>query len=168
MHSYIKIVNKISEVSGDILMWFSWMLTAIIMWEIIVRTLFNAPTTWAHEASVMVFGALSILSGAYTHRYRGHVNMDLFYTNRTLRQKAVMDVISFPFFLVFAVTMIWLGWEFAYRSVIILEISQSDWAPPLWPLKLTIPLGSVLLLLQGFSNLFTDIYIAVTGKEVKA
>jgi TRAP-type mannitol/chloroaromatic compound transport system permease small subunit len=168
MHSFVKFTNKISEWSGEILMWFAWILTFIIMWEIIARTFFNSPTTWAHEASVMVFAALTILSGAYTLRYRGHVNMDLFYMNRTARQKAILDVISFPFFLAFCITIIWLGWEFAFRSVKALEISQSDWAPPLWPIKLAIPLGGLLLLLQGCSNLISDIYTAVTGKGVES
>jgi len=166
MRSFVRIINKISDISGEILMWFSWILTFIIMWEIIARTFFNHPTTWAHEASVMVFGALSILSGAYTLRYRGHVNMDLFYVNRTTRQKAIMNVLSFPFFFVFCVTIIWLGWEFALRAVKALEISQSDWAPPLWPIKLAIPLGAFLLLLQGFANLISDIYLAVNRKGI--
>jgi TRAP-type mannitol/chloroaromatic compound transport system permease small subunit len=168
MHSFVRIVNKISEISGEILMWFSWILTFIIMWEIIARTFFNAPTTWAHESGVMVFALLTILSGAYTLRYRGHVNMDLLYMNRSTRGKAILDIISFPFFIAFCVTIIWLGWEFAFRSVKALEISQSDWAPPIWPIKLAIPLGALLLLLQGCANLVSDIYKAVTGKEVKS
>ena len=164
MRSFVRSVNKISEVSGSILMWFAWILTFIIMWEIIGRTFFNSPTVWAHELSGMVFGALSILSGAYTLRYKGHVNMDLFYVNRSPRGKAIMDLITFPFFLVFVITVLWLGWEFAWRSVQIMELSQSDWAPPLWPIKLTIPLGAILLLIQGVANLLNDILIIKTGK----
>lgn len=167
MRLFVKIVNRISEISGEILMWFAWILTFIIVWEIITRTVFYHPTVWAHEMSLMVFGALTILSGAYTHRYRGHVNMDLFYMNRSVRGKAILDIISFPFFFVFCLTIIWLGWEFAYRSVKVLEISQSDWAPPLWPIKLAIPLGALLLLLQGIANLMSDVYTAFTGKGVE-
>lgn len=161
---FVRIINKISEISGEILMWLAWVLTFIIMWEVIARTFFNSPTEWAHELSGMVFGALSILSGAYALRYKGHVNMDLVYINLSPRGKAIMDVITFPFFFVFCLTIIWLGWEFAWRSVQILEISQSDWAPPLWPIKLMIPLGAFLLLIQGIANLINDIYIVKTGK----
>ncbi len=146
--------------------WLAWILTFINMWEIIARTFFNSPTTWAHEASVMVFAALTILSGAYTLRYRGHVNMDLFYMNRR-SPEAILDVISFRSSWPSALPSS--GWlEFAYRSVKALEISQSDWAPPLWPIKLFIPLGAVLLLLQGCANLVSDIYTAITGKGVDA
>lgn len=168
MRAFVRGVNKFSEWTGEVLMWFSWILTFIIMWEIIARTFFDHPTTWAHEASVIVFGALTILSGAYTLRHRGHVNMDLFYMGRSPRGKAILDVLSFPFFLVFCITIIWLGWEFAYRSVMNLEVSQSDWAPPIWPIKLCIPLGAALLLLQGCANLLSDIYTAVKGKGVEA
>jgi TRAP-type mannitol/chloroaromatic compound transport system permease small subunit len=145
-------------------MWFAWILAFIIMWEIVARTFFNMPTIWAHELSGMFFGALSILSGAYTLRQKGHVNMDLIYMNRTPRTKAIMDLITFPFFLLFVITILWLGWEFAWRSFKILEVSQSDWAPPLWPIKFTIPLGAFLLLIQGIANLCNDILIIKTGK----
>jgi TRAP-type mannitol/chloroaromatic compound transport system permease small subunit len=62
------------------------------------------------------------------------------------------------------ITILWLGWEFAWRSFKILEVSQSDWAPPLWPIKFTIPLGAFLLLIQGIANLCNDILIIKTGK----
>ena len=166
MRKIINILNTISEVSGIVLMWLPWILMAIIMWEIVLRNIFNHPTVWAHELSIMVFAALTIMGGAYTLRYKAHVNMDLFYMHLPPRGKAILDLITFPFFLLFAVIILWLGWEFALRSVKVLEVSQSDWAPPLWPVKLTIPLGALLLLLQGISNFLADLYMVVTGKGV--
>ena len=164
MQKAIRILNGISEKSGMILMWLPWILMAIIMWEIILRNIFNHPTIWAHELSILVFGALTILGGAYTLRYRAHVNMDLVYMQFSARGKAIVDIITFPFFLIFCGIILWLGWEFAFRSVKVLEVSQSNWAPPLWPVKLTIPLGALLLLLQGVSNFLSDLYTAITGK----
>jgi len=164
MQKIIGIFNGISEISGKVLMWLPWILMLIIMWEIVLRNIFNHPTIWAHELSIMVFAALTIMGGAYTLRYRAHVNMDLFYTRLSPRGKAILDIITFPLFLVFCVIILWFGWEFALRSVKDLEISQSNWAPPLWPIKLTIPLGALLLLLQGISNFLSDLYTVITGK----
>ncbi|MBN1383083.1 MAG: TRAP transporter small permease subunit [Deltaproteobacteria bacterium] len=166
MQKIIGVINAISEISGKILMWLPWILMAVIMWEIVLRNIFNRPTVWAHELSIMTFAVLTIMGGAYTLRYKAHVNMDLFYTRLSPRGKAILDVLTFPFFLLFCVIILWLGWEFAFRSVKVLEISQSDWAPPLWPVKLAIPLGAFLLLLQGIGNFLSDLYLAITGKGV--
>jgi len=164
MQKIIGIFNGISEISGKLLMWLPWILMLIIMWEIVLRNVFNHPTIWAHELSIMVFAALTIMGGAYTLRYRAHVNMDLFYMRLSPRGKAILDIITFPFFLVFCVIILWLGWEFALRSVKVLEISQSNWAPPIWPIKLAIPLGALLLIIQGISNFLSDLHTVITGK----
>ena len=167
MRNYIRIINAINEWSAKVLMWLPWVVTAVIMWEIFLRVAFNLPTIWAHELGLMVFGALSMLGGAYALRNRGHVNMDLFYARLSPKGKVVLDIITFPFFLLFCGVLLWIGGAFAWRSVRILEFSQSNWAPPLWPIKLTIPLGALLILLQGISNLASDILAVIDRKEVK-
>jgi TRAP-type mannitol/chloroaromatic compound transport system permease small subunit len=164
MQGFIRAINRVTEWSGKILLWFPWMVAGIILWEIILRTFFNLPTIWAHELSLMVFGALSILAGAYAHKYRGHVNMDLFYSRLSPRGKMIMDLITFPFFLCFCGILLWKGWSFAWRSILLWELSQSNWAPLIWPIKLTIPLGALLIILQGVSNLLSDITSVLARK----
>ena len=167
MLTVIRIINKISEKLGVVLMWLPWILMLIIVWEVSLRGLFGRPTVWAHELSSMTFGALTMLSGAYTLRYRAHVNMDLIYMRFSLRGRALIDIITFPFFLLFCGTILWLGWEFALRSITALEVSQTDWAPPIWPIKLALPVGAFLLLLQGLSNFLSNLYTLVTGEGVE-
>ncbi|KPK90432.1 MAG: hypothetical protein AMJ94_09400 [Deltaproteobacteria bacterium SM23_61] len=164
MRDLIRAINRVTEWSGKILLWFPWIVAGIILWEIILRTFFNLPTIWAHELSLMVFGALSILAGAYAHKYRGHVNMDLFYSRLSPRGKMIMDLITFPFFLCFCGILLWKGWNFAWRSIVIWEYSQSNWAPLIWPIKLTIPIGALLIILQGVSNLLSDISSVLARK----
>lgn len=114
----------------------------------------------------MIFGALSMLGGSYAHKCRGHVNMDLFYARLSPKKKARWDVITFPFFCLFGIILIWKGGAFAWRAIITGELSQSTWAPILWPIKLTIPVGGLLLLLQGIANLISDVQNAFSKKEV--
>jgi TRAP-type mannitol/chloroaromatic compound transport system permease small subunit len=165
MKDFIRWVNLVTEWSGRILLWFPWIVGGIILWEIILRTFLNLPTIWAHELSLMVFGALSILAGAYAHKYRGHVSMDLFYSRLSPRGKTILNLITFPFFLCFCGILLWKGWEFAWRSIILWERSQSNWAPLIWPIKLTIPLGALMITLQGVSNLLSDIAAFFSEKK---
>lgn len=166
MRVFIRIVDKIIDVSGLILMWFPWILTVIIVWELILRNGFNHPTVWAHEISVMFFAVLTITAGAYTLKERAHVNMDLFYINLSTRGKAIMNILVFPAFFVFVVIILWLGWEFALRAIQLNERSISTWSPLIWPVKLMIPVGAFLLLIEGIALLFKDI-LTLTSKERK-
>jgi len=165
MRNLIRIVNQVVEWSGMVLLWFPWVVTFIIIWEIVLRYVFNLPTIWAHELSLMVFGALSMLGGAYAHKHRAHVNMDLFYAHLSPRGKLILDAITFPFFLIFCGILLWKGWEFAWRSIRLWEYSHSNWAPLIWPIKLTIPLGALLIILQGLSNLLSDFMAISSGKR---
>lgn len=164
MDAYVKWVNKLSDWVGLVLMWLGWFLMAIIVYEVLIRNIANRPTIWAHELSVMVFGALTILSGGYTLKEKAHVNMDLLYTSLSDRGKTILDIISFPFLLVFAGVLMWLGWKFFLDSFGTLEVSITPWAPAVWPIKLLIPLGALLLLLQGIAKLITDLRKIFGGK----
>jgi TRAP-type mannitol/chloroaromatic compound transport system permease small subunit len=145
-------------------MWLSWFLMAIIVWEVLIRNFLNRPTIWAHELSVMLFGALTILSGGYTLKEKGHVNMDLLYSSLSGRWKTIMDIIAFPFLLIFAVVLMWLGWGFAMDSFNTNEVSITPWAPLIWPVKFLVPLGALLLLLQGTAKLVADVLTLIGGK----
>ena len=129
MHGFIRVVDRISEWSGKVLMWLPWVITAIIVWEVAGRYFFNKPTIWAHEMSLMAFGALSMVGGAYAHKYRAHVNMDLFYARFSAKGKAVMDLVTFPFFLIFCGIILWKGGEFAWRSIIPIRVAIAS--PPI-------------------------------------
>lgn len=164
MRAFVRIVDKIIDVSGLILMWFPWILTVIIVWELILRNVFNHPTVWAHEISVMFFGMLAITSGAYTLKEKAHVNMDLFYINLSERGKAIMNIVVFPAFFIFVIIILWLGWEFALRAIASNERSISTWSPIIWPVKLMLPVGAFLLLIEGIALLFKDI-LTLTVKK---
>lgn len=164
MNAYVRIINKLSDWVGRVLMWLAWILMAIIVWEVLVRNIMNRPTIWAHELSVMVFGALTILSGGYTLKEKAHVNMDLLYTSLSDRGKTILDIISFPFLAIFTCVLMWLGWKFFLDSFATLEVSITPWAPAVWPIKFLVPLGALLLLLQGIAKLITDVKTICGGK----
>ena len=159
MQSLVHLINNISGWSGKLLLLVPWAITAVIVLEITLRSILGKPTIWAHETSVMIFGVYSILAGAYALRYRAHVNMDLFYSRLSTRGKAILDVATFPLFLVLGGVLLWQGAEFAWRSIMLQEVSVSYWKPPIWPIKCTIVIGVFLILLQGIGKFASDILI---------
>jgi TRAP-type mannitol/chloroaromatic compound transport system permease small subunit len=62
--------------------------------------------------------------------------------------------------------MTYTGWFFYWDSQKMWEVSFTDWAPPLYPVKFTVFLGSLLLLGQGAANFARDLRFAVTGTRL--
>jgi TRAP-type mannitol/chloroaromatic compound transport system permease small subunit len=107
----------------------------------------------------LMFGMQYMLSGAYAYREDQHVRVDVLYTKLSTRGKAIADIISSVFFFIFAMTLLWTGWRFAADAVGNGETSFTEWGIQYWPVKLTIPIGAALIILQGVSKLVKDILL---------
>ena len=57
------------------------------------------------------------------------------------------------------------GGSLAWDSLSRFEHSQSAWNPPLYPVKLMIPLAAVLLVIQGVAKLIRD-FLILFGKDI--
>ena len=91
------------------------------------------------------------------------MRVDVIYAQFSMRGKAIADIITSVFFFIFSVTMLWTTIRFATDSVSVGEHSFTEWGIQYWPVKLTMPVGAALLVLQGISKLVKDIMI-VTRK----
>ncbi|MEW6263310.1 MAG: TRAP transporter small permease subunit [Thermodesulfobacteriota bacterium] len=141
----------------------------IITFEVVMRYAFGLPTNWGHELMTDLFGMVYILSGGYAHYHRAHVRVDVIYATRSRRTQAILDVISSAFFFLFIGVMLYTFWTFYWSSQTMSgggtffgyripgELSLTDWAPPYYPIKLMMPLGAFMLLLQGVVWFIRDV-----------
>ncbi|MEP6740721.1 MAG: TRAP transporter small permease subunit [Caldimonas sp.] len=138
-----------------------WAIVAVFayFYEVLARFVFNSPTNWVHESMFLMFGMQYMISGAYAYREDQHVRVDVFYSKFSPRGKALADVVSSVFFFIFTITLLWTGWRFAADAVANRETSFTEWGIQYWPIKLTMPIGAALIILQGVSKLFKDILI---------
>jgi TRAP-type mannitol/chloroaromatic compound transport system permease small subunit len=94
------------------------------------------------------------------------VRMDLIYSKLSDRNKAKMDIFT-SMFLVFYLVALLFG---SITSLIYtIETNQrlfTAWAPYVWPIKVLMLFGILLMLLQTFSMLFKDI-AKITGREIR-
>lgn len=158
-------IDRLNEWMGKIIGPICLIMIAVLMWEIVLRYWFNNPTIWAHETSAMLFGAYFMLGAGYTLLHRVHVNMDIVYSRFSLRERAILDLVGSLLFFVFVGIILWQGVIFASESLLSNQHTTSMWKPPLYPIKMTIPLGAFLLLLQGLAKFIRDLTTAVTGRE---
>lgn len=162
---FIGIIDGISIASGKIVGWFIFPMAFSLVYEVVARYVFNAPTIWASDLSDMLYGSFFMLGSAYTLQRQKHIRTDFIYSKWSIRTRGMVDSVCyiglyFPALILF----MWVGSEFAYRSFLFNEkIVTSAWMPIIWPLKMTIPIATLLLIIQGISELLKSLFAAKTG-----
>jgi TRAP-type mannitol/chloroaromatic compound transport system permease small subunit len=151
MNRFLFSIDTFSVWVGKVFGWLILVLTLGTTYEVIVRYIFRAPTTWAFDFSYITYGALFLMAGAYTLSRNGHVRADVIYRLWPQRTQAMIDLTLYLIFF-FPAVLAWIyaGWKFAEMSVQFREVSIfSPAGVPVFPLKSLIPLTGVMLFLQG-------------------
>ena len=90
-----RVIDGVSKWSGLVVAPLVLVYLVILLYEMIARYVFNAPTLWAHEMSTFVFGAQFMLGGAYCYWSGSMVNVELFHARFSKRARAVFDLFIF-------------------------------------------------------------------------
>ena len=162
------VIDTVSIWSGKIVAVLIFPMTFSLVWEVVARYLFNAPTIWANDVATMLYGAFFMLGSAYALQRQQHIRTDFLYEKWSTRTKGIVDSILYIFlFFPGMIFFLWVGFGYAKKSVMLGErIVSSPWMPIIWPLKICIPLAVFLLLLQGVSELVKSMYAATTGVDL--
>jgi len=161
----VKAVYNLNNWVGKAVAFLVLPIVAVSMYEVIARYVFNAPTTWAGQILSILFVAMVVLGGGYVLLEDGHVRMDAFYARWSLRRRTKMDLVTAIFFLLFAGILAWTTSEMAWQSILLNERSWSAFKGPIYPKKIALALGVILLLLQGIAQLVEKIRILRQGKD---
>ena len=130
-----------------------------------MRYVLNAPTVWAFDMSVQMYGALFMMSGAYALSQDAHVRGDVIYRLLKIKTQAKIDLVLYALFLVpGALALIYYGYGFASDSWFYKEVS---WSSPsriqIYFFKTLIPISGVLVLLQGLAEMTRCVICIRTG-----
>lgn len=154
-------ISRVNGLAGEFVAYWSVIAVVVYYYEVIARYVFNSPTNWAHESMFLMFGMQYLLAGGYVLREGAHVRVDVIYNYFSNRGKAIVDLFTSIFFFIFVITLLITGWTFFIDSYKVSEVSFTEWAISYWPIKFALPLGAMLLLLQGIAQLSKDIAVAI-------
>jgi len=156
MNRFIAIVDSTNDWIGRIWSILIWPGVVVILWEVISRYFFDAPTLWAYGVAQRIFAAYFIIGGAYCVLRRAHIRIDIIYNlfKPGSKMLAIIELGIYPLCL-FAISavILYFGIEFAWDSLSILEVDNSPFHAPLYPVKVMIPLAGLLLMLEGVAEL---------------
>jgi len=163
--AFAKRIDAISNWVGKIFSYLVLPLTALIVFEVITRRFFNAPTIWTFELSNFLFGSHFMLVAAYGLLYKSHVSIDLVSMRFSKRTQEKLQLFCyFTMFFPWVLTILYHGIIFAADAWAMGETSWSVWGPPLSPIKTVIPVTAALLLMQGISDVIKKILFLKTGE----
>lgn len=129
----------------------------LMVYEVIARYFFESPTIWVHELCGYLFAAYIALTGGWVFLNKGHVAVDIVYEAFPTRLKHLADMaVSLIGLIMFAI-LFWQGYKFAWHAWTTNQHSHTLFGPPLWPVKMMIPAGALLFLMQLVADLARSI-----------
>lgn len=170
MVAYINFADRLSAWFGKAFAWAIMIMIVGITYEVFVRYLLRAPTSWAFDLSYIMYGTLFMMGGAYTLSRDGHVRGDFIYRLWKPRTQAAVElVLYFLFFFPGVTALILAGWKYAARSVGYFEVSSNSPAGiPIFQFKAIIVAAGVLLFIQGIAQVLRCILCLHTGEWLRA
>lgn len=166
MTRILHFIDSLSAWMGKSFAWCIVILTFSTCYEVFVRYVLNAPTVWAFDMSVQMYGALFMMCGAYALSQDAHVRGDVLYRLLSKRTQAKIDLVLYILFLMpGASALIFYGYGFAADSWFYKEVS---WSSPariqIYFFKTLIPIAGTLLLLQGIAEAVRCVICIKTGE----
>ncbi|MEQ9334260.1 TRAP transporter small permease subunit [Thalassobaculum sp.] len=166
----IMFADRLSAWFGKAFAWTILVMTFGVAYEVFVRYVLNAPTSWSLDVSFIMYGTLFMMGGAYTLSRGGHVRGDFIYRLWSPRTQARVElVLYFLFFFPGVLALVLAGWKYAARSWRYLEVSVNSPAGiPVFQLKSVIVAAGLLLLIQGIAQVMRCLLCIRTGEWLHA
>ena len=92
MARIIDSIDSFTARCGEIVCWITPFVFMAMVYEIVVRYAFTAPTLWAYDVSRMLYGALFMLGAGYALLRGVHIRADFLYRNWSVRAQGVIDL----------------------------------------------------------------------------
>lgn len=166
MRRLIRAIEGISRASGFLAAALIIVLVALMLYDVVLRYVFSAPTIWGFEVSTWTMGAIFVLAIAYALATDSHVRVDLIYDRIDRRLLNWVDLVGLIILLPIVAWITEGLWHYfwdAYRSG---EVSgQSAWNPKVWPFRALVLLGFFAFTLQILAQILKTA-LRIAGRDL--
>ncbi len=156
----ISFIDKLNEIIAKSISWLVLILILELVYDTIMRYLFNIAVLWSYDISYMLYGIIFMLAVPYVEKIDKHVRIEVLYEKFPSKIKNIVDIIGYVLlYIPSSIVILYFGWKFFWESYQLKEVSgASMWAAPIYPFKFIIPLTGLLLLLQSISEILKRIF----------
>lgn len=148
-----RLIDQLNEKIAGIVSWALLAAVIICTGNALIRYTFNTSSNAWLEIQWYLFSAIFMLASSHTLKRDEHVRIDVVAGRFSRRTQVWIDLFGFLFFLLpISLLILYYGVPFALLSLQSGEMSSNSGGLIVWPAKLLVPLGFLLLVLQGISE----------------
>lgn len=161
MRSLLRIsgaIDALNERVGRVSYWLILAAVLISAYNATVRYTFSTSSNAWLEIQWYLFSAVFLFCAGYALLHDQHVRIDVISSRLSRRARAWIDILGTLFFLLpMAVMIMWMSWPVFVDAYVRHEVSTNAGGLTIWPARLMVPVGFLLLILQGVSELIKRI-----------
>lgn len=156
--AFARLIDYVNECVGRAVAWLVLVAVLVSAGNALMRYAFSMSSNAWLEIQWYLFSAIFLLGAGWALKRNAHVRIDVAYTRLSPRAQALIDILGGIFFLMpMALLILYLSWPMFMQSYAGHEVSGDAGGLVRWPVKLLIPAGFALLVLQGLSEIFKRI-----------
>lgn len=150
-------LDRLSVFIGRVTMMLIILLTTVMLFEVVLRYVFEQPTLWANEMSLWIAGFVFLTAGLYAMQQRSHIRIFLLYDVMPRWVQRLFDCISTLMIIVFAAALIYGGYGEAFQKFGRWETFGTAFDPPIpATIKIAVLFIVAMVAVQAVINLFSD------------
>jgi len=161
---FVRVIERLNKCIGRFAMYLLFVMMAILLWSSISKVissepfnLLDSPSHWTLLSAQFAITAYYMLGGAYSLQLGSNVRMDLVYGSWSLRTKAWADAFTVLTLLFYLGVLLLGGIVSTDYAIEYAERAPGLWRPYLWPIKVTMCFGIVLMILQTVVIFIRDV-----------
>ena len=163
--AYVRLVDRISDYVGYVAASLIFLMAGTLIFDAFTRNAINMPVHWAIELTQFTLAAYYFLGGPITLKNDDHVRMDLFYSDRSPRTRAWIDLVTSACLIFYLVAMMIGAVSSLNYAIATDERRFSIWNPSVIPIKSLMVAALGLMLLQALSLVLKHI-ATLRGEEI--
>jgi TRAP-type mannitol/chloroaromatic compound transport system permease small subunit len=167
---FSRLVDGLNEAVGRATIWLVLIVVVVSAGNAVSRFAFNLSSNAMLEIQWYLFSAIFLFCAAYVLKKNEHIRIDVVVGRLAERTQNWIDVLGILVFLLpMALLIAYLSWPVFMNAWTTGEGSPNPGGLIRWPVRLLMPVGFFLLILQGFSELIKRLaFLAGAGPNVLA
>jgi TRAP-type mannitol/chloroaromatic compound transport system permease small subunit len=162
-------IDALNAAFGRIAIWLVLIACVVSAGNAVSRYALDISSNAWLELQWYMFAAMVMLGAPFVLNVNGHVRVDIFYGHAQARTRVWIDLLGLLFFLLPVMTaIVVMSWPFFVESYRGNEMSGNAGGLLRWPVKLIIPIGCGLMVLQALSEIVKRIGFLLGRIEMNA
>ena len=159
--TFTKAIDRVTDFIGRLVSWFTVVMVFVVVTVVVTRYFLQVGSIALQESVTYLHAVVFLMGIGYTLRHGGHVRVDIFYRNFSIKRRAIIDVTGGILFLLPVSALIFFfSWDYVMASWSIGETSaENNGLPFVFLLKTLMLLMPASLFLQGLAEIFRNTFV---------